>query len=1061
MPEREKIMKRTLSLFLAFIMVLMIVPFGAFTSIALETYEETGKVLHSMDFLNSGVKNNETWFLSANLSLPTGYVAKKYTYNGGISASLNSSYGVRLKGAGQSLGMTINPDNDVDQIVEIQIAISEKLKNLKIAWTPTAITNTTASPSANWIRFYFGGGPKDTSSISPSFRSFNCYERPASAIYRNGEQLLNHMKQPDENVLKTDEAFYDAIANGKVITIRISILDKKVDTVYLSCGEGDGLVTYAFKSYAGISAEGYLGIWNDGSGSDTSVDIRSIKISEHPSTIAIERDEMPYTVNFEGQSALPAGYVATTSNGTSGSYSMGEKGLTLVGSNMGIVMPQLVKRGLAHTVTVDFNVDADKSFDKLAFMWSDSALTASDKLSESGKAVAFSYSKTADKVLWESDATLGGMPYVIGGKAFSGIYKSQKGSIGYDGLKAETGLLSAAREGRNLTLSLDISASGSIISIRLKQGDVQYVYLPEEGEEIGANQGYLSIWSYGDMSDAAINIKSISVTEGNYLDPAFLQNYVEFRNEVNYAGQLKTGVRFLTQLSENAFQDLVDLSDAKWIKDVRIGTLITVTQWAEKVDEVTFASLDAVRDGHTAYINVEATLGDFKYLNTFAGTVFTEDDSRTYYARGYTKITLANGEQIITYSDSSTGVRHGKGYGSAPKYEGSGKISVIENHSLYKSFYIRVDGATLADYQNYQNKLLESGFTLHHSTDAQDKSFFSTYTDGYNIINVSYVNYVDPLWELGEVSYINIAVDSTDNSVLPKNTDNSQKVTDLQVTMINTGCAFLIRLEDGRFVVYDGGVNEDTAAMYEQMTAQNVLGGKPVVAAWFISHHHGDHIGGFLNFMRTYKNNVVVETIVTNIPSKTMLGAIIDGEDYEYGWITSLYNNAKAHMPSVKFAIAHAGQRFAFAGLDVDVLYSPENFYGGMMMYGNHEVTMYSFTMPEGRMIFIGDALSENCKIAAAIYGNDLKADVVQYAHHGAQGGEPGFYALVGAKYGIWTAAKEALDGGNGKPNPGYNGIEESTPTINVAPSNTSSAWVLTSQTTKEQMLEHQLAWQK
>lgn len=1043
-------------------MLLMMLPLGALSAISMGIDGEAGEVLHYMDFTNSGVRNNSTSSINSTLRVPSGYVATKDT-DKTIWTSLNSSYGVRLGGAGQGLGMTTNPDNDVDQLVEIKLSTAFKIKNLKLSWSTQMPTANSTIPSSNWVMIYFGGGPKETaeSNVRPYFNSYNCYARPASEIYRNGEQLLNAMNRADEEAVKTDKTLYDAITGGAIFTITVSIIDKKVDMVYLSYGEGDGSVTYAFKSYAGISAEGYLSIWNEGWGGGTAADIRSIKISEHPSTNTIEKNEMPYTVDFTAQSALPTGYVATTSNGTSGSYSMGEKGLTLVGSNMGIVMPQLVKRGLAHTVTVDFNVDADKSFDKLAFMWSDSALTASDKLSESGKAVAFSYSKTADKVLWESDVTFGGMPYVIGGKAFSGIYKSQKGSIGYDGLKAETGLLSAAREGRKLTLSLDIDASGSIISIRLKQGDVQYVYLPEEGAAIGANQGYLSIWSYGDMSDAAINIRSISVTEGNYLDPAFLQNYVEFRNEVNYAGQLKTGVRFLTQLSENAFQDLVDLSDAKWIKDVRIGTLITVTQWVEKVDEVTFASLDAVRDGHTAYINVEATLGDFKYLNTFAGTVFTEDDSRTYYARGYVKVILANGEEIISYSDSETGVRHGAGYGTAPKYEGGGEVSIVENHRSYKSFYIRVDGATLTDYRNYEKKLLASGFTLHHSTDAQDKSFFSTYTDGYNIINVSYVTYNDPLWELGEVSYINIAVDSTDNSVLPKNTDNSQKVTDLQVTMINTGCAFLIRLEDGRFVVYDGGVNEDTQSMYDQIKAQNVRGGKPVIAAWFISHHHGDHVGGFLNFMNRYKNEVVVESIVTNIPGEYMLSGIIDGDNYEYGWITNLYQNAKKYMPSVKFVIAHAGQRFAFAGLDVDVLYTPENYYGGKMTYGNHEVTMYSFTMPAGRMIFTGDALSENCKIAAAIYGNELKADVVQYAHHGAQGGEPGFYALVGAKYGIWTAAKEGLDGGNGKPNPGYNGIEANTPTISVAPSNTESALILTSKTTKEQIMKYQLAWQK
>ncbi|MBO5845733.1 MAG: MBL fold metallo-hydrolase [Clostridia bacterium] len=391
------------------------------------------------------------------------------------------------------------------------------------------------------------------------------------------------------------------------------------------------------------------------------------------------------------------------------------------------------------------------------------------------------------------------------------------------------------------------------------------------------------------------------------------------------------------------------------------------------------------------------------------------------------------------------------GYGNAPEYEGSGTVTLFENHEKSKSYYVQAADATKKDYTQYITKLESAGFERYYSTEAQD-SLFSIYTDGYNIVNLSYLEYEDPFEDGKDVQYINIAIECTENTALPPLVDNGERITTTQLTMTRCDMAFIFRLEDGRFVVIDGGVNESAPLMYEQMVAQNVRGGNPVIAAWFITHHHGDHVGGTLKMLADYKGRLDIERVVTNTPGQGVLHTITDGVDYEYGWINSMFSSANSNFPNADIIMAHAGQRFVFAGLTVDVLITPENFYQKDLSVGNEEVCMYRFETERGSMVFTGDAQATNCKIAMAIYAEDLESDVVQYAHHGARGGDVDFYATIGATYGIWTNSYEAIVEGGKYGQYWYNGVDPSSPTLSVAPTNTEDVMILTEDMTFEEL---------
>lgn len=353
-----------------------------------------------------------------------------------------------------------------------------------------------------------------------------------------------------------------------------------------------------------------------------------------------------------------------------------------------------------------------------------------------------------------------------------------------------------------------------------------------------------------------------------------------------------------------------------------------------------------------------------------------------------------------------------KGYGNAPEYKGSGTVKLYRGWDSLKTYYLQAANAKESDYKDYIKKLEEAGFWRYYATDA-NYSEFSIYTDGYNIVNLSYIEYLSPFKDdyNAPVSYVSIAIDCIENSALPNLVAEGKKITDVQVTLVDSVCAFIIRLEDGRFIVFDGGHTATTGKIiYDTLCSQNVRGGKVVIAAWVISHTDGDHVGGFSELLKKYSDKVMLQSVIVNSPAYEKFYAETPSTaDHTTKWAKTAYDTLETYAPDAKIIIAHAGQRFEYLGLTIDVLGTYENLYDKPMKSSNHSNTVYSFTMPTGRMIFTGDAQNDNCKILNAIYEEELQADVVQYSHHGYNGGDLGFYDSVNAKYGVWTNNYETM----------------------------------------------------
>ncbi len=202
------------------------------------------------------------------------------------------------------------------------------------------------------------------------------------------------------------------------------------------------------------------------------------------------------------------------------------------------------------------------------------------------------------------------------------------------------------------------------------------------------------------------------------------------------------------------------------------------------------------------------------------------------------------------------------------------------------------------------------------------------------------------------------------------------------------GMCYAIRLRDNRIIIVDGGEMEQCTkiATDEFMARIEALTGNPekiVIAAWFCTHPHDDHMDFFCHLLKEYGHRLTVEGTMFNFPSPSLMNY----SSLSVRCCGLLSERVFKNNPSAKHLKLHTGQKFNISNAEIEVILTHEDILGlhtdkvyeGM----NETCTVLKITVDGKSVIFLGDVHNSNGDVLIGRYPEGaVSCDFLQAAHH-------------------------------------------------------------------------------
>ncbi len=208
----------------------------------------------------------------------------------------------------------------------------------------------------------------------------------------------------------------------------------------------------------------------------------------------------------------------------------------------------------------------------------------------------------------------------------------------------------------------------------------------------------------------------------------------------------------------------------------------------------------------------------------------------------------------------------------------------------------------------------------------------------------------------------------------------------------------IFRLEDGRFVIVDGGDYGDkrVETFWNALCDLAVDPDNITIAAWIFTHPHADHVGTFCSFSASsHKNSVKIENFLYHFPTDAQCKVT-----NLTGTMKNIRNALKKFGKAAQIPL-QTGMVLKIGGAEIEVLYTFADAEPTTLDNGNDSSLVLRFTLAGQTVLVPGDTTDTMCKFLVQRYGNYLKSDIVQIVHHGYNGTND-FYKAVDADVLLW-----------------------------------------------------------
>ena len=323
-------------------------------------------------------------------------------------------------------------------------------------------------------------------------------------------------------------------------------------------------------------------------------------------------------------------------------------------------------------------------------------------------------------------------------------------------------------------------------------------------------------------------------------------------------------------------------------------------------------------------------------------------------------------------------------------------VEPIQHTSLTANYtYFIGDGNTLTKYMNKtRNDFL--GVCKYFANDGYE---LYGYNEMGNLVSATYTKsglMMHVYWiggEMNELAVVRGWVYNTLPPATPEITTGQKDTVIVQMraneadldTQIN-GMGYVIRLADGSFIIYDGGYASRVDELWDTLTSLNGGNRKIIIRAWLITHSHGDHTGCFDAFSQKYASKVTLERLLVSPINK------------DIDWYRVRLNRFRR----TSLICVHTGMVFTFCDVKMEILCSADEIYfdGASNDFNNTSIVSRIYKDGGKKVMILGDAGDDVSNRLIPMYGDYLKSDICQAAHHGVEDFTIEAYRLIRAS--VW-----------------------------------------------------------